>query len=309
MSDKTDHQHPQDSETCDHGDTVVPEPDPLDDAASLNELFGLVRRTTGGDFRHYKSSTVRRRIFRRMRMSRVGNLREYVDLLGRDPQEITSLRKDLLISVTQFFRDPEVFDYLGEHVFPAMVRESGPGGRLRVWVPGCSTGEEVYSLLIALLETARSTGVHPAIAITGTDVSEECLVRAERGLYPFAIEADIPSALLARYFERTDSGYQARESLGRCASFAQQDIVTDTPLAEVDLVSFRNVLIYMDHELQSQVLLALHASLVPNGILVLGTSETVGSNSPLFTPLDKRRKVFRRRSVHVRPSQDPTVLA
>lgn len=282
----------------------APEADPLADTESLDELFAIVRRATGGDFRRYKSSTIRRRIVRRMRMCRVASLRDYVDLLLGDPLEIASLRKDLLISVTQFFRDTEVFDYLRERVFPDMLRKAGPDGELRVWVPGCSTGEEVYSLLISLLESSRALGINPSIAITGTDVSEACLERAAGGAYPAAIETDLSPALLARYFDRTATGYRTKGSLRRRVAFAKQDIVADPPLAGVDLVSFRNVLIYMDHELQLQVLLALHASLVPEGILVLGTSETVGASSPLFAPLDKRQKVFRRRGMRSQPSPD-----
>ncbi len=279
---------------CAVDESEHPELDRLADTKALSELFEIVHDSSGGDFRQYKASTISRRIDRRMRMTHVSELRDYVELLRTDPDEVVTLGNDLLISVTQFFRDPAVWDFLQANVLPALVRTAGPGGTVRAWVPGCATGEEAYSLLIALLETCRESGIHPALAVTGTDVSDRCLELARQGAYPRSIESDVSGPLLSRYFERTSIGYRVTDAQRALCEFVHRDLVTEPPLGDMDLVSLRNVLIYMDHELQDRVLNSVHRSLVSDGILVLGSAETVGMRSPWFTEIDRRQKIYRR---------------
>lgn len=310
VNDPTQHPHDLNPASSDPGDVGVsatnlstapiplpeiPGDDPLADTASLDKLFEIVQRTTGGDFRHYKSSTIRRRIVRRMRMLHRTDLADYVALLLADPVEVAAVRKDLLISVTQFFRDPEVFEYLQAQVFPSLLRAAHAHGvPLRVWVPGCSTGEEAYSLLIGLLDASSAIELDATIEIIGTDVSEESLAHARTAIYPAAIQEDVGELVLARHFKKVSDGYQVRETLRRRCRFEYHDIVAGPPLAGMDMVSFRNVLIYMDHHLQCQVLLDLHRSLRPGGVLLLGTAETVGADSAMFAAINKRHKVHRR---------------
>jgi len=279
------------------GDTRAEQAEAGLSQSDLTSLYVLMRASTGVDFSHYKVNTIRRRVERRILLHQVGSLEKYLELLREDSEEVQALYRDLLINVTQFFRDPEVFDTLRQRVFPEIVASKSSAESIRVWVTGCSTGEEVYSLLITLLETLDGVEDRPSVTVFGTDISDDAIARARAGIYPSSIRADVSPGRLARFFTPLDEGYQVNKSVREMCVFARQDITRDPPFSRMDLVSMRNVLIYMDAELQKRVMGILHYSLVPQGFLLLGTSETVGTQGRLFTSYDKAKKVYRRKDV------------
>ena len=268
-----------------------PVQDLADDEAALREVLGLLRSRTGRDFNIYKRATVVRRIARRMQVNGVTDLRAYLDCLRTRPGEAGALLQDLLISVTNFFRDGDCFSALEMHI-PELFRDKGPDGAIRVWVPACATGEEAYSLAILLAERARTMDAPPAIQIFATDLDEQAIRAAREGLYPLTIEADVSEERLRRYFVRELRGYQVRRELREMVLFAQHDLLKDSPFSRLDLVSCRNLLIYLKRETQHRVFETLHFALVPTGRLFLGSSETVEEAGPLFTVLDKKHRIF-----------------
>ena len=262
-----------------------------DDEVALREVLGLLRSRTGRDFNYYKRATVVRRIGRRMQVNGVKDLRAYLDCLRTRPGEAGALLQDLLISVTNFFRDADCFSALEMHV-PELFRDKGPDGVLRAWVPACATGEEAYSLAILLAEHARTMDAPPAIQIFASDLDEQAIRVAREGLYPLAIEADVSEERLRRYFVRELHGYQVRRELREMVLFAQHDLLKDSPFSRLDLVSCRNLLIYLKRGTQHRVFETLHFALLPTGRLFLGASETVEEAGPLFTVLDKKHRIF-----------------
>jgi two-component system CheB/CheR fusion protein len=268
----------------------------------LARVFHLLRTTTRVDFSHYKPSTIQRRLEQRLRLNHSNNLSDYVRFLEEHPEEREALGQDLLIHVTSFFRDPEVFEGLQQRVLPELLRNRPAGLPLRVWVPGCATGEEAYSLLMCLLEYLGEQATSTPIQAFGTDLSEQALARARLGHYPESISADVSPERLRRFFVRTEDGYQIHKSLRDLCIFARQNILVDPPFSRMDLISCRNVLIYLDSVLQKKVLSLFHYALNPEGYLLLGTSETVGASADLFSLADRRHKLYRKKAVSYRPS-------
>ena len=220
---------------------------------SLEEVFALLHRAFHVDFSAYKQATIRRRIARRMLVRRSDDLPDYLRLLRDEPAEVEALYRDILIMVTEFFREPETFAVLREVVIPAILQGKRDGSDVRIWVPGCASGEEAYSLAITLLDSMVAQGVEAPLKIFATDISEPDLQNARRGLYPSNVSATISPDLLRRYFTATDGGYQISKSVRELCVFARHDVTTDPPFPNLDLVSCRNLLIYLDPGLQRWV--------------------------------------------------------
>jgi len=264
----------------------------------LNKIFGLMRSKTGVDFSSYKDGTVNRRIHRRMVLQKIEDLSSYFSFLSENPGEIDDLYNDILIKVTRFFRDPDVFEVLKSKIFEGILRDKPRNTPIRLWVAACSTGEEVYSLAICLLEFLGNRASSNPIQIFGTDISDRALEKARAGLYVENIEADVSPERLRRFFSKTAGHYQVNKSVRELCIFAKQNIVKDPPFSRVDLISCRNALIYLSPVLQKRVLPTFHFALNPQGRLLLGSSETVGSFSELFTVVDQSHRIFAK-NVHV----------
>jgi two-component system CheB/CheR fusion protein len=264
-------------------------------AEAVEQIISLVRSSTDVDFTHYKRTTIQRRIQRRMALRGIESPDEYLQVLRKDSAELNGLYGDFLIRVTQFFRDPDAFEALKEKVFPALVLNRQPGSPIRLWVAGCATGEEVYSLAIALLEYLGDRAEHFPIKILATDLNDVALDRARAGLYLDNIEIDVSAERLRRFFVRTDGHYQISKAVREQCVFSRHNIAADPPFSRLDLVSCRNVLIYMDSALQRRVVPILHYSLHPGGFLFLGTSENISPSSDLFAPVDARHRIFARK--------------
>ncbi len=271
-------------------------PAPQEAEESIREILSLLRTSTAVDFSNYKRTTIHRRIQRRMALQGLESFADYLGRLRRDQAELQNLYQDFLIRVTQFFRDPEAFEALKDHVFPSLLQGRPPGLPLRIWVAGCSTGEEVYSLAISLLEYLGSRPENFAIKILATDLNESALERARAGLYIDNIEMDVSSDQLRRFFVRIDSHYQIAKVVRDLCVFSRHNLAIDPPFSHLDLVSCRNVLIYMDSALQKRVLPILHYALDPEGFLFLGNSESIGGFTDLFVPVDPRHRIFRKKS-------------
>ncbi len=272
----------------------------------LKKIFTLLRKATKVDFTHYKSTTIRRRISRRMIVCRCAGLSEYLRYIDQHPEELRELYRDLLITVTSFFREPESFQSLLEKV-RTMLEALQRGEAFRVWVPGCATGEEVYSLAIALIELSQELNLNVPLQLFGTDISDSGLERARTGIYPENLLAEISAERLHRYFSKVDAGYQISKSVRECCIFARQDLTTDPPFSNIDVLSCRNVLIYMGAALQRRVLPVLHYSLKPTGLLMLGTAESTAAAPELFSAVDKQHRIYSRNSVPVRLTLHPPV--
>jgi len=267
------------------------------DASSLGEIFALLRGATGVDFSLYKPATVRRRLSRRMFVRNVGRLKDYLEHLRASPAEVHALYNDLLINVTSFFRDPKVFEALKKKVFPRLVKGHDANSPVRIWSAGCASGEEAYSLAIAYLEFMRARGESIPAHIFATDISDEATAKARRGVYPEAVAAGMSPEIVGRYFTRTAQGYQVSKQLRDMCIFAHHDVTSDPPFANQDLISCRNLLIYLEPVLQKTVLSTFHYALRPGGFLVLGNAETAGSAADLFAEEDKRLKVYTKKPV------------
>jgi two-component system CheB/CheR fusion protein len=260
----------------------------------VTSIINLLRTRMGVDFSHYKQTTIRRRVARRMALKNMNDPTDYLGVLRTDDGEIQELYQDFLIRVTQFFRDPEAFEALKEQVFPAMVMGRASGSVVRIWVAGCSTGEEVYSLAICLLEYLESRSEKLLIKILATDLNETALEKARTGLYLDNIEIDVSEQRLRRYFKRHDGHYQISKLIREMCIFSRHNITHDPPFSRLDLISCRNMLIYMETALQKKIIPLLHYALNPGGYLFLGSSESVGGFSELFESLDHRHRIFRR---------------
>ncbi|HWD90855.1 MAG TPA: chemotaxis protein CheB [Verrucomicrobiae bacterium] len=273
----------------------------------LKKIFSLLRASSGVDFSCYKLTTLKRRITRRMALKRIRDLDGYVRYLDGNPAEVELLFQDVLINVTNFFRDSNSFRALKKKIFPRLMKKRPPGSPIRVWVPGCATGEEVYSLAISLHECLGKNHNNKALQIFGTDVNETMISRARTGVYPKSIEADVSPERLRRYFQKTDNGhYQISKFIRDLCVFAKQNVAEDPPFSKLDLISCRNLLIYLGLSLQKKVLPTFHYSLRPGGYLMLGTSETIGPFSSLFSPIDKKNKIYLRNETYSRPEVDFT---
>ncbi|MGH7480765.1 MAG: CheR family methyltransferase, partial [Longimicrobiales bacterium] len=260
---------------------------------ALRQIFGRLRARTGHDFSLYKRATVLRRLDRRMRFAGIDALPEYVSLLRENPEELDELFRDLLISVSSFFRDPAAFEAL-ERAIPGMFEGRGAGDRVRAWVAGCSTGEEVYSLAILLCEHAATLDEAPAIQIFATDIDEAACTKARGGVYAGTIAADVSAERLERFFIEEQDGYTVKKGLRDLVLFTGHDLLRDPPFHQLDLISCRNLLIYLMPEAQVRVLETFHYALAPGGLLFLGTAESPAGDAALFLPLDKRQRLYRR---------------
>jgi two-component system CheB/CheR fusion protein len=267
----------------------------------LRKILTLLHTRTGVDFQHYRRGTLHRRIVRRMLVHRLDTRGEYLAHLLRDPPELDLLYEDLLIGVTRFFRDPEVFARLQETAFPEMMRGHAPDTPVRMWVAGCAAGEEAYSLAIALLEFLGNAVPDVQIQIFGTDLSEPSIAKARIGLYPEGIADHVSPERLRRFFTREEGGYRITKTVRDLCVFSRQNVVRDPPFSHLDFISCRNVLIYLGPVLQRRVFPIFHYALETNGFLVLGTGESVGSATELFEPLAKVPGIYRRRVLTGRP--------
>jgi two-component system CheB/CheR fusion protein len=263
---------------------------------ALNKIFTILRNFSRVDFSYYKPGTIRRRITRRMFLRKVEKLDQYVQLLQKNHGEVEALFNDLLINVTGFFRDPDAFETLRQRIFPLILNSKTPNAVVRVWVPGCSTGEEAYSLAIVLQEYLTEKSANFQIQIFATDISDAIIQKARVGLYPDSITQDISPERLHRFFQKMNGGYQISKSIRDICVFAKQDIAKDPPFSKLDLVSCRNVMIYMGPVLQKRIIPVFHYALNPEGILFLGSSESVGGFGDLFDPVDKKYKIYKKKN-------------
>jgi two-component system, chemotaxis family, CheB/CheR fusion protein len=261
----------------------------------LHKILMIIRTRTGHDFFFYKESTIIRRIERRMAVNEISTMADYVRYLQQYPDEVDTLFTELLIGVTNFFRDPEAFDTLKERVMKRLVKSREDGGQLRVWVPGCSTGEEAYSLAMLFEECKEELKSDAKIQIFATDIDGGAIETARAGAYPHSIAVDVSLDRLKRFFTAEDNTFRVKKSVRDLVVFAAQNVVTDPPFSKLDLISCRNLLIYMGSKLQKKVLPLFHYSLSNGGFLFLGTSETVGEFSELFATIDRKVKIFQRR--------------
>jgi len=275
----------------------------IKDKSSLEKIINLLRTYTGNDFSLYKKNTIYRRIERRMNIHKVDGISQYVTFLNDNPTEIEILFKELLIGVTNFFRDEEVWTILKETILPDLISQLEPGSILRAWVPGCSTGEEAYSLAILFKEVVDKINPHGGftLQIFATDLDKEAIEIARKGIFPSGIAADMSPERLKRYFLRTDDGYFIKTEIREKVVFAQHNIIMHPPFTKIDILTCRNLLIYMDPELQKKMIGLFYYSMNPGGVMVLGLSETLGAQSHLFESLDTKWKIFRRSNVNSAP--------
>jgi two-component system CheB/CheR fusion protein len=274
---------------------------------ALNKVFILLRAQTGHDFSQYKASTIHRRIERRMAVHQIEDIEGYVKYLQRSESEAEALFRDLLIGVTSFFRDAEAFKALEEQVVPRLFEGREPRASIRVWSPGCSTGEEAYSLAILLAEGQEAAGLDVKVQVFATDIDSQAIAIARSGLYPSSVAVDISPERLSRFFttESDGSAYRVNKRIRDMLIFSEQNLIKDPPFSKIDLVSCRNLMIYMGGELQKRVIPLFHYALVPGGILFLGASESVGDFDELFAAMDRKQKLYRRRESYPGARQLP----
>jgi two-component system CheB/CheR fusion protein len=288
-----------------HTDNKSLPPQAQDD---LDSVLALVHVRQGLDFRHYKRNTLVRRIERRMGLKYSRTISDYLELLRHDADEIERLCRDLMIGVTQFFRDPEVFQLLESQVIGPLVERSHFNDTLRVWVPGCATGEEAYSLAILLLNHMKEQSKEMKVQIFASDIDTHALEIGRTGIYPASITADIPHELLSRAFVKTDDDhYEIQKSYRELVLFAKQNLISDPPFSKLDFISCRNLLIYLQPQLQEWLIRVFHFALRPGGYLLLGSSENIGNHSDLFEPISKQWRFYRRQGTVARlPLSFPT---
>jgi two-component system CheB/CheR fusion protein len=268
---------------------------PTDEEQSFTNILSMLRSRTGVDFLSYKPATLKRRILHRMTMLQIADLAEYANYLQTHPAECEVLSQNVLISVTSFFRDEEVFASLARHVFPALAQQFTPGATLRIWVPGCATGEEVYSLAICFLEFLEEHELTLPIQFFATDINASALAQARAGIYPSSALSAIDSARRTRFFtplDRARGTYRIDQALRDRCVFARHNLAKDPPFSHVDLISCRNVLIYLGVSLQQKVIQTFHYALNPQGFLLLGTSESIDPFSRLFRRIEQGQKLY-----------------
>ncbi len=265
--------------------------------SSLNRIFILLRSKTEVDFGQYRKTTVRRRIQRRMVVQRLERLDDYLTFLERNPDEVDALYNELLINVTHFFREPETFEVLQTLVLPRLLENRGPNDPIRIWLPGCSTGEEAYSLAVIVTEFFDGRQEPPGIQIFATDVSDRVLGIARKGIFDQSVESNVSKERLRRFFAKIEHGYQVNKQIRDLCVFARQNVLRDPPFSRLDLISCRNVLIYFEPAAQKKLIPFFHYALKPGGFLLLGGAETVGNFLDLFEPVDQKTKLFSKRPV------------
>jgi two-component system CheB/CheR fusion protein len=261
---------------------------------TIDSLLAFVKDVRGFDFTGYKRSTIERRVARRMSEVGVERYGDYADYLELNPQEFASLFNTILINVTGFFRDPQTWEYMATEIVPAVIAARGPDASLRVWSAGCASGEEAYTIAMVLARVLGDEALRDRVKIYATDVDEDALDQARHGAYlPNQLE-DVPRDALERFFERTEQRYVFRNDLRRSVIFGRNDLVQDAPISRIDLLVCRNTLMYFTAETQTQVLRRFHFALNDDGALLLGRSEMLVSHSDLFTPVDLKRRLFRK---------------
>jgi two-component system CheB/CheR fusion protein len=258
----------------------------------LGKLFLLLRNRTGNDFTHYKRTTVLRRVHRRMAVHKLSRLVDYLHLMQRQPTETDRLFDDLLINVTGFFREPEAFEALHAVAFPRLFGERDARRPVRIWVPGCSTGEEVYSLAIAMLEFLGDGAASAPVQIFATDIDAKAIEQARTGIYTDAVVAELPTGRLRRFFTQATGGWRIIKAIRDLCVFATQNLVKDPPFSKLDLICCRNLMIYLGPVLQERALQVFHYALEPHGFLLLGNSESIGGRADLFYLVDKTHKLY-----------------
>ncbi len=270
----------------------------IKDKSSLEKIIILLRTHTGNDFSLYKKNTVYRRIERRMGVHKIDKITSYVHFLQENPKEVDILFKELLIGVTNFFRDTTVWEKLKDVVIPNIIANKQEGVALRAWIPACSTGEEAYSLAIAFKEAIEKKNLHGGISlqIFATDLDNEAIETARRGVFPENIAANVSPKRLSRFFTKADDGYRINTEIREMVVFAKHNIIMHAPFTKIDILSCRNMLIYMDPELQKKLLGLFYYSLNSDGVIVLGSAETLGTQSHFFTPVDSKLKIYKRSS-------------
>jgi two-component system CheB/CheR fusion protein len=270
---------------------------------SMRRIFWLLQSATGVDFSDYKPTTIDRRIQRRMLLYKLEELGDYARYLQENPAEVKALYEEILIHVTSFFRDPEAFQLLKEQVFPVITQKKSADSPIRIWVAGCATGEEVYSIAICLLEFFEETATHLPIQIFATDISESAIFKARLGIYQENLMVDISPERVRRFFHPLDEGgYQISKAVREMCVFARHDLGRDPPFSNLDLISCRNVLIYLGATLQTRLIPLFHYSLKSSGFLLLGSSESIGKHSELFTSIDIKYKVYTKNQAANRPT-------
>src|SRR5436309_5190572 len=286
--------------------TLLEDSLPMSETA-LDRIFLTVRAATGVDFSHYKQTTIKRRIKRRMTVHKLERPEDYLTYIQSHPDEVRALHDDILIKVTGFFREAETFEALKDVTFPAILRRQPPGSPIRIWVPGCSTGEEAYSIGMCLLEFLAEKGAGFPVQIFATDVSDSAIAVARSGVYRESIALDVSVERLGRFFVKVDRGYQVSRSIRDLCVFTRQDVTNDPPFSRLDLIRCRNVLIYLGPVLQKQVVGIFHYSLNPGGFLQLGSSENVGAFSGLFSQVDRRHRIFAKRPAVARRQEQSEI--
>ena len=268
----------------------------------LQQVFATLRARTGHDFSRYKQTTFRRRLERRMSVNGIDDVAEYARFLRENAPEARALLKDVLISVTGFFRDPEAFADLKEKL-KKLMKARAPGSDVRVWVAGCATGEEAYSIAMVISECQDELEKRFLVQMYATDIDADALNAARAGIYPANIAPDVAPERLRRFFVKEGKLYRVKKELREMAVFAPQDLIKDPPFSRMDLICCRNLLIYLENDVQKRLLLLLHYALSPGGILFLGPSETIGDATDLFSTLDKKWKIFQRKEAAVSPER------
>ncbi len=273
------------------------------DQSALEKIIILLRIHTGNDFSLYKKSTVYRRIERRMSVHKIDKIASYIHFLQENPKEVDILFKELLIGVTNFFRDAAIWEKLVDIVIPSIINNQKDGSIVRAWVPGCSTGEEAFSLAIVFKEALEKTNLHASISlqIFATDLDNEAIETARKGIFPANIVSDVSSKRLSRYFIKTDEGYRINTEIREMVIFAKHNIILHPPFTKIDILTCRNLLIYMDTELQKKLFGLFYYSLNPEGYMVLGSAENLGTQSHFFTAVDSKLKIYKRSDTDQEP--------
>jgi len=271
---------------------------------ALRAISAILRQSTGHDFSHYKPATLLRRIARRMQVAHIDGLADYVDRLRQDRREVDQLFQDLLISVTHFFRDPAAFDALAGAVIPNLFRDKGADAPVRVWVPGCASGEEAYTIAILLREQMARLALPPPVQVFATDIDEPALDIARQGRYDAGIAAHVSAERLARFFVPEGRVFQVTKAIRELCLFSAHNLISDPPFARMDLIACRNLLIYFDADLQRRLIPLLHYALAPQGYLFLGSAESVAAHPELFRTVDKQHRLYQRNDMLVRQHVD-----
>ena len=274
-------------------------------SVAFRKILARVHEETGVDLAEYKQGTIDRRLMRRMALRRMSTMEEYLSFLESDRKEARALLEDTLVHVTHFFRDPGIYEALRLRVFPAILAQRPAGTPIRVWVAGCSTGEEVYSIAISLVEYLAEVGHDVPIQIFGSDLSESAIERARAGIFADSLLRDVSPERIERFFARTGGGHRVQKLIRDLCVFAKHDVARDPPFSKIDLVTCRNTLIYFGSALQQRVLRNFHYALVPSGFLLLGGSESVTGVANLFSAFDKENKIFRRMAAPARMAMLP----